>query len=153
MPSWAPWTRPAISTTWRKAGTLLKNQHNHLHIKECKQMNRHLQKQLYQTTLLAKLQTTYLAGLWNSQRKFHLSSGTATRCIWGESKVIGIRKLFCIFNKFIFKRCKMHCLYSSHGLKMMYWHVTGFTVGIVSNVGIVMSILQVMLLLQGMSIL
>ena len=30
LPSWAPWTRPAISTTCRKAGTLLKGQHNHL---------------------------------------------------------------------------------------------------------------------------
>ena len=36
LPSWAPSTRPAISTTWRKAGTLLKNQHNYLVIKQCR---------------------------------------------------------------------------------------------------------------------
>ena len=84
-----------------------------------------LQKQLGQTVLPTKLKTIYLAGLWNSQRKFHLSSGTATRRAWGKCKGYWYKiTILHIFNKFVFIRCKIYCMHSSHGLKMMYCHIT-----------------------------
>lgn len=65
-PEWAPFTRPAMSTTFRKAGTLLESQ------------TRRRWDQKAVTLPQTWVHHTHLAGLWYWQRKSKRSSGTGT---------------------------------------------------------------------------
>lgn len=79
-PEWAPFTRPAMSTTFRKAGTLLESQ-----TRRRWDRNAGNAGQLTQTDRTEKwVRCTHLAGLWYWQRKSKRSSGTGTLLSFGS---------------------------------------------------------------------
>lgn len=82
-PEWAPFTRPAMSTTFRKAGTLLKRQNKGVSETEV--------YACWTPAVRTHYHNTHLAGLWYWQRKSKRSSGTGTLLSLGSIVQNGVQ--------------------------------------------------------------
>lgn len=75
-PAWAPFTKPAISTTFRNAGTLLE--------RKVREMLRSWLGAEGADNWIMQICSEHLAGLWYWQRKSKRSSGMGTRLSFGS---------------------------------------------------------------------